>query len=92
MVLPGTLFEELGFNYIGRWTATMSNARDHPENLRQLHRPQFLHVVTRKARVYARRKPPDQWHGRGPFEPRSGTIFKEKATGRPTRRSSGNGV
>jgi 1-deoxy-D-xylulose-5-phosphate synthase len=48
MVLPGTLFEELGFNYIGPLdghdlevlVATL-------RNLKQLHGPQFLHVVTR---------------------------------------------
>jgi 1-deoxy-D-xylulose-5-phosphate synthase len=83
MVLPGTLFEELGFNYIGpvdghdikALVTTLSN-------LRQLHGPQFLHVVTRKGKGYAPAEAdPIKWHGPGPFDPASGTIFKEKATG-----------
>ncbi len=83
MVLPGTLFEELGFNYIGPVDghdvrALVSTLR----NLRQLHGPQFLHVVTRKGKGYAPAEAdPIKWHGPGPFDPASGTIFKEKATG-----------
>jgi 1-deoxy-D-xylulose-5-phosphate synthase len=83
MVLPGTLFEELGFNYIGPVDghdvkALVTTLR----NLRQLHGPQFLHVVTRKGKGYAPAEAdPIKWHGPGPFDPASGTIFKEKATG-----------
>jgi 1-deoxy-D-xylulose-5-phosphate synthase len=54
MVMPGTLFEEFGFNYIGPidghdldvLVATLTN-------LRKLDGPQFLHVVTRKGKGYA---------------------------------------
>jgi 1-deoxy-D-xylulose-5-phosphate synthase len=83
MVLPGTLFEELGFNYIGPMDghdvkAVVSALR----NLRKLHGPQFLHVVTRKGKGYAPAEAdPIKWHGPGPFDPVSGTIFKEKSTG-----------
>jgi 1-deoxy-D-xylulose-5-phosphate synthase len=83
MVLPGTLFEELGFNYIGPMDghdvkALVSTLR----NLRKLHGPQFLHVVTRKGKGYAPAEAdPIKWHGPGPFDPASGTIFKEKSTG-----------
>ena len=83
MVLPGTLFEELGFNYIGPMDghdvkAMVSALR----NLRKLHGPQFLHVVTRKGKGYAPAEAdPIKWHGPGPFDPVSGTIFKEKSTG-----------
>jgi 1-deoxy-D-xylulose-5-phosphate synthase len=57
MVLPGTLFEEMGFNYIGPIDghdvkALVSTLR----NLQKLHGPQFLHVVTRKGKGYAGRK------------------------------------
>ena len=53
MVMPGTLFEEFGFNYIGPidghdldvLVATLAN-------LRKLDGPQFLHVVTRKGKGY----------------------------------------
>jgi 1-deoxy-D-xylulose-5-phosphate synthase len=83
MVLPGTIFEEMGFNYIGpidghdvgALVATLKNVRD-------LKGPQFLHVVTRKGKGYAPAEAdPIKWHGPGPFDPSSGVIFKEKATG-----------
>ncbi|HXY75722.1 MAG TPA: 1-deoxy-D-xylulose-5-phosphate synthase [Steroidobacteraceae bacterium] len=83
MVLPGTLFEEMGFNYIGPMDghdvkALVSTLR----NLRKLRGPQLLHVVTRKGKGYAPAEAdPIKWHGPGPFDPASGTIFKEKASG-----------
>ena len=83
MVLPGTLFEELGFNYIGPMDghdvkALVSTLR----NLSKLRGPQFLHVVTRKGKGYAPAEAdPIKWHGPGPFDPASGTIFKEKSAG-----------
>ena len=83
MVLPGTLFEELGFNYIGPMDghdvkALVSTLR----NVRKLRGPQLLHVVTRKGKGYAPAEAdPIKWHGPGPFDPASGTIFKEKSTG-----------
>ncbi|HET9863683.1 MAG TPA: 1-deoxy-D-xylulose-5-phosphate synthase [Steroidobacteraceae bacterium] len=83
MVLPGTIFEELGFNYIGPM-----NGHDIRElvatlrNMRNLKGPQLLHVVTRKGKGYdPAEKDPIKWHGPGPFDPKSGTIFKEKASG-----------
>ncbi len=83
MVLPGTLFEELGFNYIGPIDghdvkALVSTLR----NIRKLRGPQLLHVVTRKGKGYAPAEAdPIKWHGPGPFDPASGTIFKEKSSG-----------
>jgi 1-deoxy-D-xylulose-5-phosphate synthase len=83
MVLPGTLFEEMGFNYIGPVdghdvTGLVRTLR----NLRKLHGPQFLHIRTRKGKGYAPAEAdPITWHGPGPFDPASGTIFKEKSSG-----------
>ncbi len=83
MVLPGTIFEEMGFNYIGpvdghdlpTLVATLRNVRD-------LRGPQFLHVVTRKGKGFAPAEAdPIKWHGPGPFDPKSGVIYKEAATG-----------
>ncbi|HEU4485188.1 MAG TPA: 1-deoxy-D-xylulose-5-phosphate synthase [Povalibacter sp.] len=83
MVLPGTIFEEMGFNYIGpvdghdlgALVATLKNLRD-------LRGPQFLHVITRKGKGYAPAEAdPIKWHGPGPFDAKSVEIFKEKATG-----------
>jgi 1-deoxy-D-xylulose-5-phosphate synthase len=83
MVLPGTLFEEMGFNYIGPMDghdvkALVSTLR----NMKKLRGPQFLHVVTRKGKGYPPAEAdPIKWHGPGPFDPASGTIFKEKSSG-----------
>jgi 1-deoxy-D-xylulose-5-phosphate synthase len=83
MILPGGLFEALGFNYIGPIdghdvTALVRTLR----NQRQLKGPQFLHVVTRKGKGYAPAEAdPIKWHGPGAFDPASGTIFKEKSAG-----------
>jgi 1-deoxy-D-xylulose-5-phosphate synthase len=50
--------------------------------MRNLKGPQLLHVVTKKGKGYdPAEKDPIKWHGPGPFDPVSGTIFKEKATG-----------
>jgi 1-deoxy-D-xylulose-5-phosphate synthase len=82
MVLPGTLFEELGMNYIGPVDGhdvgvllkTLSNVRDLPG-------PQFLHVVTRKGKGYAPAEAdPIAWHGPGPFDPQRGVIHKSAST------------
>jgi 1-deoxy-D-xylulose-5-phosphate synthase len=83
MVLPGTLFEEMGFNYIGPVDGHDIKALIKTlQNLRKLHGPQFLHVVTRKGKGYAPAEAdPIAWHGPGPFDPVSGTLFKEKSSG-----------
>jgi 1-deoxy-D-xylulose-5-phosphate synthase len=83
MVLPGTLFEEMGFNYIGPMDGHDVKAMVRTlRNVRQLRGPQFLHVVTRKGKGYAPAEAdPIKWHGPGPFDPVSGTIFKEKSSG-----------
>jgi 1-deoxy-D-xylulose-5-phosphate synthase len=83
MVLPGTLFEEMGFNYIGPIDghdikALVTTLR----NVKKLRGPQFLHVVTRKGKGYAPAEAdPIKWHGPGPFDPASGKIFKEASSG-----------
>src|SRR5580658_4057122 len=83
MVLPGTLFEEMGFNYIGPIDGHDVKALVTTlGNVRKLRGPQLLHVVTRKGKGYAPAEAdPIKWHGPGPFDPASGTIFKEKSQG-----------
>jgi 1-deoxy-D-xylulose-5-phosphate synthase len=83
MVLPGTLFEEMGFNYIGPVDGHDLKALVTTlGNVRKLRGPQFLHVVTRKGKGYAPAEAdPIKWHGPGPFDPASGKIFKEASTG-----------
>jgi 1-deoxy-D-xylulose-5-phosphate synthase len=83
MVLPGTLFEEMGFNYIGPVdghdvTALASTLG----NMRERKGPQLLHVVTQKGKGYAPAEAdPIKWHGPGPFDPASGQLRKEKSSG-----------
>jgi 1-deoxy-D-xylulose-5-phosphate synthase len=83
MVLPGTLFEELGLNYIGPidghdMDALLSTLR----NLRDLKGPQFLHVMTRKGKGYEPAEAdPIKWHGPGPFIPDKGELIKKKSGG-----------
>src|SRR5579875_2185270 len=85
MVLPGTLFEELGFNYIGPMDghdvrALVTTLR----NVRKLRGPQFLHVVTRKGKGYApAEQDPIKWHGPAAFDASTGQIH-EKAAPSPT--------
>jgi 1-deoxy-D-xylulose-5-phosphate synthase len=83
MILPGGLFEALGFNYIGPIDGHDIGALVRTlRNQRLLKGPQFLHVVTRKGKGYAPAEAdPIKWHGPGAFDPASGTIFKEKSPG-----------
>ena len=83
MVLPGTLFEELGFNYTGPVDGHDVGALvEQLTRLRDAKGLQFLHVVTQKGKGYAPAEAdPIKWHGPGPFDPTSGTIFKEKTSG-----------
>ena len=83
MILPGTVFEELGLNYIGPIDGHDLNALLATlENMRDMKGPQLLHVVTRKGKGYAPAEAdPIKWHGPGPFDPASATIFKDKASG-----------
>ncbi|WP_404368520.1 1-deoxy-D-xylulose-5-phosphate synthase [Marinobacter sp.] len=71
MIAPGTLFEELGFNYIGP-----IDGHDLPllvetlENIRELDGPQFLHVVTRKGKGLAQAEAdPIGYHAINKIEP-----------------------
>jgi 1-deoxy-D-xylulose-5-phosphate synthase len=83
MVAPGTLFEELGFNYIGpidghdldTLVATL-------RNLRALKGPQFLHIVTKKGKGFTpAEENPCTYHGVGRFNPESGKLEKKSSTG-----------
>jgi 1-deoxy-D-xylulose-5-phosphate synthase len=85
MISPGTLFEELGFNYIGPIDGHDLDALIPTlQNLRKLKGPQFLHVITRKGQGYKRAEAdPILYHGVGKFDAANG-IEQGKASGRPT--------
>ncbi|MGH8401018.1 MAG: 1-deoxy-D-xylulose-5-phosphate synthase, partial [Gammaproteobacteria bacterium] len=83
MVLPGTLFEELGFNYIGPIDGHDVNLLVSTlRNMRALKGPQFLHVVTRKGKGYEpAEKDPIKWHGPSAFNASTGEINEKPASG-----------
>lgn len=85
MVVPGTLFEELGFDYFGPIDGhDLSTLVKTLENLRSLKGPRLLHVVTRKGKGYAPAEAdPVKYHGVTPFDPQVG-IVPSKSKGTPT--------
>ncbi|WP_409310142.1 1-deoxy-D-xylulose-5-phosphate synthase [Pectobacterium sp. B1J-3] len=80
MVVPGTLFEELGFNYIGPVDGHDVQALAHTlKNMRSLKGPQLLHIMTKKGKGYApAEQDPISWHAVPKFDPASGTLPKSK--------------
>ncbi|MCK5386370.1 MAG: 1-deoxy-D-xylulose-5-phosphate synthase, partial [Gammaproteobacteria bacterium] len=76
MVVPGTLFEELGFNYIGPIDGhDMDTLVTTLSNLRKLPGPQFLHIVTKKGKGYTpAEENPIAYHGVGKFCAESGKL------------------
>ena len=76
MVVPGTIFEEFGFNYVGPIDGhDLDSLIPTLENLRQLKGPQFLHVVTKKGYGYKLAEAdPIQYHGPGKFDPAVGLV------------------
>jgi len=86
MVIPGTLFEELGFNYIGPidghdldvLVATL-------ENLKHISGPRFLHIVTKKGKGYApAEKDPLAYHGVPAFDPSKECLPKSAPSPHPS--------
>ena len=85
MALPSTLFEEMGFHYVGpvdghdlpqlvRTLATMKEQRG----------PQLLHVITRKGKGYERAEGDQiEYHAVGPFDPSVGVV-KKPGPAKPT--------
>jgi 1-deoxy-D-xylulose-5-phosphate synthase len=84
MVLPGTLFEEFGFNYIGPIDGHDVDALVSTlANVRELKGPQFLHVVTRKGYGYPKaEEDPILYHGVSKFDPAVG--FNPTQSARPS--------
>ncbi|HSR62072.1 MAG TPA: 1-deoxy-D-xylulose-5-phosphate synthase [Gammaproteobacteria bacterium] len=83
LIVPGTLFEEFGFNYIGP-----INGHDLPtllstiRNIKELEGPQFLHIITQKGKGYEpAEKDPVKYHGVTPFDPVKGIV----PSGKPSK-------
>ena len=77
MVVPGTIFEEFGFNYVGPIDGhDLDSLIPTLENLRDKHGPQFLHVVTKKGYGYklAEADPVKYHAAAGTFDPSVGFV------------------
>jgi 1-deoxy-D-xylulose-5-phosphate synthase len=76
MVVPATLFEKFGFNYIGPIDGhDLESLIPTLENLKHLDGPQFLHVVTKKGQGYKMAEAdPVAYHGPGKFDPAVGLV------------------
>jgi len=85
MVVPGTMFEEFGFNYVGPIDGhDLESLIPTLHNLRELRGPQFLHIVTRKGQGYKLAEAdPVLYHGPGKFDPSQG-IQKPATPPKPT--------
>lgn len=85
MVVPATMFENFGFNYIGPIDGhDLDSLIPTLENIRSLEGPQFLHVVTKKGHGYKLAEAdPVTYHGPGKFDPAVG-IVKPSAPSKPT--------
>ncbi|WP_333845320.1 1-deoxy-D-xylulose-5-phosphate synthase [Limnohabitans sp.] len=76
MVVPATLFEKFGFNYIGPIDGhDLDSLIPTLENIKHLEGPQFLHVVTKKGQGYQLAEAdPVAYHGPGKFDPAVGLV------------------
>ena len=88
LIVPGTLFEELGFNYIGPidghdLPVLLSTLR----NIKKLKGPQLLHIITKKGKGYdLAEEDPVKYHGVSPFDPETGIV----SSGKPSQKTYTN--
>jgi 1-deoxy-D-xylulose-5-phosphate synthase len=82
MVVPATLFEKFGFNYIGPIDGhDLESLIPTLENIKHLDGPQFLHVVTKKGQGYKLAEAdPVAYHGPGKFDPAVGLVPSNSPT------------
>jgi len=85
MVVPGTLFEEFGFNYIGPVDGHDVNELVKTlKTMRELKGPQFLHIMTKKGKGYEpAEKDPIGYHAVPKFAPANNSLPKSSG-GKPT--------
>jgi 1-deoxy-D-xylulose-5-phosphate synthase len=85
LIVPGTLFEEFGFNYIGPIDGHhLPTLVETLRNIKKLGGPQFLHVITRKGKGYApAEEDPVKYHAVTPFDPDKGMVSGGRKPARP---------
>ena len=86
MVVPCSLFEDLGFNYFGPVDGhDVKSLSDVLNNMRDIRGPLFLHVVTQKGRGYKfAEEDPLAMHAMTPFDPKTGKSLKSSKSNSPT--------
>tara|TARA_B110000196_G_C21126720_1_gene656214 strand:- start:154 stop:1983 length:1830 start_codon:yes stop_codon:yes gene_type:complete len=82
MVIPGTLFEEFGFNYIGPIDGhNLDTLIDTLSNIKELKGPQFLHISTKKGFGYKpAEKDPNKFHGISKLGDKGSGLFNKTYT------------
>ena len=80
LILPGILFEELGFEYVGPIDGhNIEVLIDTLKRIRTSSAPILVHVITRKGKGYEfSEKDPCNFHGIGPFEPETGSEINSR--------------
>ncbi len=73
-VVPGMLFEELGFKYVGPLEGhRLDHLVKNLQNVRAMERPVLVHVITKKGKGYSfAEEDPARFHGVGPFDINTG--------------------
>ncbi len=68
--VPGVIFEELGFQYVGPLEGhNLDHLIKNLENVKKLNRPVLVHVITKKGKGYEfAEEDPSRFHGIGPFD------------------------
>ncbi|MCX5853306.1 MAG: 1-deoxy-D-xylulose-5-phosphate synthase [Deltaproteobacteria bacterium] len=76
LVVPGALFEELGFTYVGPLEGhRLDRLIRNMENVRELEGPVLIHVITKKGKGYTfAEKDPAKFHGIAPFRVETGEM------------------
>jgi len=79
-VVPGTLFEELGFKYYGPIDGhNLGDLIELLKEAKQLEGPVLIHTVTKKGKGYVNaEKNPDRFHGPDPFDPATGSFINDE--------------
>ena len=79
MLMPSTLFEEMGFYYAGPIDGhDIDTLITTLRNLKEIEGPRFLHIVTKKGKGFEpAEQAPITYHGVSPFNPTTGEIGKK---------------
>ena len=82
LLVPGLLFEELGFRYIGPISGhRFDHLLENLQNVKNLHGPILIHVLTNKGKGYApAEENPITFHGTGPFDVKTGRPSSRKTS------------